>query len=69
MIDIYEHTVNCRIEPSELNVTLNPTSFSTRMTGSTMTTLRGSGSFNQDTISGSALPYVTTIGLYNNSNE
>ena len=69
MIDIYEHTVNCRIDPSELNVTLNPTSFSTRMTGSTLTTLRGSGSFNQDTISGSALPYVTTIGLYNNSNE
>ena len=66
MIDIYEHTINCRIEPSELNVTLNPTSYHIGPSGSEYA---GSSSYSNHVISGSALPYVTTIGLYNNSNE
>jgi hypothetical protein len=66
MIDIYEHTVNCRIDPTELNVTLNPTSFHS---GSAAAISAGTASYNNHIISGSVLPYVTTIGLYNNSNE
>ena len=66
MIDIYEHTVNCRIDPSEFNVTFNPTSFETTPSGSGWS---GTGSFNADIISGSVLPFITTLGLYNNHNE
>ena len=66
MIDIYEHTVNCRIDPSELNVTLNPTSFHS---GSAAAITAGTASYNNHIISGSVLPYITTIGLYNDSNE
>jgi len=61
IVNIYEHTVTCKIQPSEYNVTLNPTVFETASSGI--------GSFNEYMDSGSALPYVTTLGLYNDSNE
>jgi hypothetical protein len=57
-LTIYEHTVVCKIEPSEYNYTLNPTTIS----GSTQT-------YNNYISSGSANPYITSIGLYNAQNE
>ena len=66
MIDIYEHRITCRIEPSEYNVTFNPTSLSSP---SDAAKLAGSASYGDHMLSGSVLPYITTIGLYNDSNE
>ena len=66
MIDIYEHRIACRIEPSEYNVTFNPTSLSSP---SDAAKLAGSASYSDHMLSGSVLPYITTIGLYNDSNE
>ena len=61
IVNIYEHTVTCKISPAEYNVTFNPTSFTT--------TLSETGSYSDYMDSGSALPFVTTLGLYNDSNE
>jgi hypothetical protein len=61
IVNIYEHTVTCKIQPSEYNVTFNPTAYTTASSGT--------GSYNDYIDSGSALPYVTTLGLYNDSNE
>lgn len=61
MVNIYEHTIICQIGPSEYNTTFNPTSFET--------TTAGTSSFNADMVSGSVVPMITTIGLYNNFNE
>ena len=61
MVNIYEHTIVCQIGPSEYNTTFNPTSFET--------TTAGTSSFNAELVSGSVVPMVTTIGLYNNFNE
>ena len=76
MIDIYEHRITCRIEPSEYNVTFNPTSLSLpRYDGAGLPVdpvaakLAGSASYSDHMNSGSVLPYITTIGLYNDSNE
>jgi hypothetical protein len=60
-VTIYEHTVVCRIRPSDYNSTSNPTSFET-ISGSDQT-------YNDYVYSGSAKPYVTTMGLYNDNNE
>jgi len=60
-LTIYEHTVVCNIEPSEYNSTTNPTAFQT-ISGSTQT-------YNNYISSGSANPYITSIGLYNAQNE
>lgn len=60
-LTIYEHTVVCNIEPNEFNSTLNATSFDI-ISGSNQT-------YNNYIYSGSAKPYVTTIGLYNDLNE
>lgn len=57
---IYEHTYNCRSNQSQLNFSLNP---------STFTNTPESGSIN-DNVTGSYFqPYVTTVGLYNDANE
>ena len=61
MVNIYEHTIVCQIGPSEYNTTFNPTSFET--------TTAGTSSFNAEMVSGSVVPMITTIGLYNDSNE
>ena len=61
MVNIYEHTIVCQIGPSEYNTTFNPTSFET--------TTAGTSTFNAEIFSGSAVPLITTIGLYNNLNE
>ena len=61
IVNIYEHTIICQIGPSEYNTTFNPTSFET--------TTAGTSSFNADMVSGSVVPMITTIGLYNNFNE
>ena len=60
-VNIYEHTVGCKIKPTEFNTTFNPTIFYTASSGT--------GSYNDQMLSGSTLPYVTTIGLYNDINE
>jgi hypothetical protein len=60
-LTIYENTVICRIEPSEYNITLNPSSFKV-ISGSTQT-------YNNYINSGSAEPYITSIGLYNDQYE
>ena len=57
---IYEHTYNCRSNQSQLNYSLNPSTFNNT---------NESGSIN-DNVSGSYFqPYVTTVGLYNDANE
>lgn len=58
--DIYEHTINCELSPTDYQWSMNPSSFDT-----------GSGgiSYNQLIQSGSVTPYITTIGLYNDLNE
>jgi hypothetical protein len=60
-LTIYEHTIVCNIEPSEYNLTANPTAFQI-ISGSTQT-------YNNYISSGSANPYITSIGLYNAQNE
>ena len=65
IVNIYEHTVTCKIQPSEYNVTFNPTAYSTVSSGDGV----GVGNYNNYMDSGSALPYVTTLGLYNDFNE
>lgn len=57
---IYEHTYNCRSNQSQLNYSLNPSTFNNTSE---------SGSIN-DNVTGSYFqPYVTTVGLYNDANE
>lgn len=57
---IYEHTYNCTVDQTQLNFSLNP---------STYTNSTKSGSL-LDNITGSYFqPYITTIGLYNDTNE
>ncbi len=60
-LDIYEHTAVCNIKPSEFNRTVNPTAYQT-ISGSANT-------YNTYINSGSAYPYITTVGLYNDNNE
>jgi len=61
VVHIYEHIVDCQIKPSEFNLTFNPSVFETAASGI--------GSFNDYMNSGSAQPYITTIGLYNDAKE
>jgi hypothetical protein len=57
---VYEHTYNCTVDQTQLNFSLNP---------STYTNSTKSGSI-LDNITGSYFqPYVTTVGLYNDANE
>jgi len=65
IVNIYEHTVTCKIQPSEYNVTFNPTAYTTVNSLDGL----GVGNYNNYIDSGSVLPYVTTLGLYNDSNE
>ena len=74
---IFTHNYHCRIRESEFNYTYNPTSLS----GSIKTTYYNDGTAykvcgkvdngdRKDNITGSAFqPYITTVGLYNDSNE
>jgi len=57
---IYEHTYNCRSNQSQLNFSLNP---------STFTNTPESGSINGNVTGSYFQPYVTTVGLYNDANE
>lgn len=59
-VTIYEHTVVCTINPFDYRNSMNPTAF---ITGS------DSVSFNDYINIGDELPYITTIGLYNEFNE
>ena len=55
---IYTYNVHCKVKDSELNHTYNQSALT--------------GSFGQkaDNISGSNFtPYITTVGMYNDSNE
>ncbi len=74
---IFTHNYHCRIRESEFNYTYNPTSLS----GSIKTTYYNDGTAykvcekvdngdRKGNITGSAFqPYITTVGLYNDSNE
>jgi hypothetical protein len=69
--DIFTHNYKCRIRESDLNFSQNPTIHS----GSTSTTISGSKFYQHsgvpyDFATGSYFqPYVTAVGLYNDSNE
>jgi len=55
---IYTYNVYCRIKDSEMNFTLNPSATS------------GSNGILQNNVTGSNFnPYITSVGLYNSSNE
>ncbi len=58
--DIYEHTVTCKLSPTDYQVSMNPTLF---WTGS------DSSSYFESIISSSNTPYITSVGLYNDFNE
>lgn len=70
-LPIYTHTYNIKVSDYELNHTLNPTAQS----GSTILEYSGSkyvqpSGVYADNVTGSAFqPYITTVGLYNDSNE
>ena len=73
IVNIYEHTVTCKIQPAEYNITFNPSAYTTvnsydenDLTGGEPL---GVGNYNNYIDSGSTLPYVTTLGLYNDFNE
>lgn len=55
---IYTYTAHCRVKGSEMNFTQNPTA----VTGS-------EGTLRSNVTGSSFQPYVTTVGLYNDSNE
>lgn len=70
-VPIYTHTYSVKVSDYEFNHTLNPTA----QTGSTVSEYSGSkytqpsGKY-ADNVTGSAFqPYITTVGLYNDSNE
>lgn len=68
---IYTYTYNVKVSDYELNHTLNPTA----QTGSTILEYSGSKFVQQsgqyaDNVTGSAFqPYITTVGLYNDSDQ
>ena len=80
---IYQNEVKCRISENDFNYSQNPTVFAKRQvtTGSNALPFYspkgGSASFAEivdgtliDNVTGSSFrPYVTTIGLYNDSNQ
>lgn len=55
---IYTYNINCKVKDSEFNFTFNPSA----LTGSY-------GELNSNITGSSFSPYVTTVGLYNDSNE
>jgi hypothetical protein len=69
--DIYTHNYRCKVRESDLNFSQNPSTHS----GSTFIEVSGSRFFQHsgvpyDFTTGSYFqPYVTTVGLYNDSNE
>lgn len=68
---IYTHTYSIKVSDYELNHTLNPSaqSGSTLLRYSGSTYVQPSGVY-ADNVTGSAFqPYITTVGLYNDSNE
>jgi ribosomal protein L30E len=70
-LPIYTHNYNIKISDYEFNHTLNPTAQvgSTILSYSGSVYLQPSGKY-ADNVTGSAFqPYITAIGLYNDSNE
>jgi hypothetical protein len=57
-LTLYEFEMLCRIKRGDFNLTLNPTSTKTVKSEEYL-----------DDFTGSLSPYITTIGLYNKSNE
>lgn len=60
VVNIYEHTINCKLSPTDYQYTFNPTIFDTGSDGIKYSDLMKSGS---------VTPYITTVGLYNDFNE
>jgi hypothetical protein len=60
-VTIYEHNVTCVLTPMDCTTTVNPTAFQTSSQGTT---------YNNGILSGSGeVPYVKTVGLFNDYNE
>ena len=57
---IYEHTYQCKSNQSQLNYSLNPSSFNNTLE---------SGSVNSNITGSYFQPYITTVGLYNDVHE
>ena len=55
---IYENEIVCTVDANELNMSQNPT-----------ITTDTSGSLRDFATSSNFMPYVTTVGLYNDNNE
>jgi hypothetical protein len=55
---IYQQEITCQVNENEFNLTLNPSATSDR-----------SGSLRDFATGSDFQPYVTTVGLYNESNE
>jgi len=75
---IYQQQVICQVDENDFNYTMNPsavknsatTVYSSSLNGSTMLIVTGSAGVLQDFVTGSDFqPYVTTIGLYNETND
>lgn len=75
--DIFTHTYNCRVRESDFNSTYNPTSLNNvnRVTYDNEGNVYSEGSnFTDGTVKNSLTgsefqPYITTVGLYNDTNE
>ena len=55
---IYENEIVCTVDANDLNMSQNPT-----------ITIDSSGSLRDFATSSNFMPYVTTVGLYNDNNE
>jgi hypothetical protein len=55
---IYENEIVCTVDANDLNMSQNPT-----------ITVDSSGSLRDFATSSNFMPYVTTVGLYNDNNE
>lgn len=64
---IYEQVVKCSIKDYEFNCSYNP-SLQTSIVSGSSNVVNGNGVL-KDFATGSFSPYLTTIGLYNDSNE
>jgi hypothetical protein len=57
---IYEHNIQCTVDPNEFNYSVNPTMMSNSLDINSLPNLRASGSIT---------PYITTVGCYNDKGE
>ncbi len=61
-VQVYENSVKVRIEPTDFLYSLNNPTVTSALSGSVITPV-------ELQVSGSMLPYITTLGFYNEKNE